>query len=226
MITTNAIQRTFHIKVGDSTGTCFTIDVENKQYLVTAKHVVPDLVGTSNIEIFHEQQWKNIEVTVVGHCDGEIDISVLTTNLQISPTHPLEPTSAGMAYGQDVYFLGFPYGMAGEIGLMNRDFPFPFVKKAIVSCMYFENGIQISFLDGHNNPGFSGGPVIFKEHNSIDYKVCSVVSGYRYQEEPVYQNGNPVPLELRANTGIVITYGIKHAVDLIKANPIGFELQA
>lgn len=226
MITTNAIQRTFHIRVGDSTGTCFTIDVDDKQYLVTAKHVVPDLVGTSNIEIFHEQQWKNIEVTVVGHCDGEIDISVLTTNLQISPTHPLEPTSAGMAYGQDVYFLGFPYGMAGEIGPMNRDFPFPFVKKAIVSCMYINNDIQINFLDGHNNPGFSGGPVIFKEHNSRDYNVCSVVSGYRYAEEPVYQNGNPVPLELRANTGIVITYGIKHAVDLIEANPIGFELPA
>lgn len=226
MITTNAIQRTFHIKVGDSTGTCFTIDVDNKQYLVTAKHIVSDLADTSNIEIFHEQQWKNIEVTIVGHCDGEIDISVLTTNLQISPTHPLEPTSAGMTYGQDVYFLGFPYGMAGEMGPMNRDFPVPFVKKAIVSCIYFENDIQIIFLDGHNNLGFSGGPVIFKEHNSGDYKVCSVVAGYRYAEEPVYQNGKPIPLEIRANTGIVISYGIKHAVDLIEENPIGFALPA
>ena len=226
MITTNAIQRTFHIKVGDSTATCFTIDVDNKQYLVTAKHLVHNLTETFAIEIFHEQKWKDIEVTLVGHCDGEIDISVLKSNLQISHTHSFKPTLAGLLYGQDVYFLGFPYGIAGKPGSVNRDFPIPFVKKAIASCVYVENEIQIIFLDGHNNPGFSGGPVIFKEHNSNDYKVCSVISGYRYDEKPVYQSGNPVPLEVRVNTGIIITYGIKHAVDLIHANPIGFKLQA
>ncbi len=224
MITCNAIQRTFHIKIGQSAGTCFTIDIDNKQYIVTAKHVVSNFIGTSNIEIFHEKQWKTIEVNVVGHCEGEIDISVLATNIQISPTFPLEATSAGLTYGQDVYFLGFPYGMTGEMGPINRNFPLPFAKKAIISSMSFENKTEICFLDGHNNPGFSGGPVIFKKPNSMEYKVCSVVSGYRYEEEPIYQNGKPIPFELRANTGIVITYGVKHAVDLIEANPIGFEL--
>ncbi|WP_277372330.1 serine protease [Pseudomonas sp. AA-38] len=224
MITTNAIQRTFHIKIGDSTGTCFTIDVKNKQYIVTARHVASGLTEGSSIEIFHQNAWKNMPVTVVGHCAGEVDVSVLAANQQISPVYVLEPTSAGMMYGQDVYFLGFPYGMAADVGPMNRDFPIPFVKKGIVSCMLFEEGVQIYYLDGINNPGFSGGPVIFKKSNVGDYKVCSIISGYRYAEEPVYQNGYPVPLELRANTGIVITYGIKHAVDLIEANPIGYEL--
>lgn len=225
MITTNSIQRTFHIKIGDSTGTCFTIDVDGRQYLVTAKHVAETLTGDCLIQIYHEKQWKYIDVTIVGHCDGDIDISVLATNFQISPIHPLEPSSANLGYGQDVYFLGFPYGMSAELGEMNRDFPLPFVKRALVSNMIFEDGVQIYFLDGHNNPGFSGGPVVFKEHGKSDYKVCSVISGYRYAREPIYQGDNPVPLELRANTGIVITYGIKHAVDLIKVNPIGFELQ-
>ncbi len=109
---------------------------------------------------------------------------------------------------------------------MNRDFPIPFVKKAIVSCMMFENDMQIFFLDGHNNPGFSGGPVIFKEPNSNGFKVASVISGYRYAKEPIYQNGAAVPLELRANTGIVISYGIKHAIDLIESNPVGFQISA
>ena len=227
MITTNVIHRTFHIQVGDSTGTCFTIDNNNKQYLVTARHVVKDLNGTCGIRIFHENQWKEIQVTVVGHCEGEIDISVLTAPLQLSPTFPLEATSAGMVYGQDVYFLGFPYGMTGEIGSLNRDFPLPFVKKAIVSCMYStDDGVQMSFLDGHNNPGFSGGPVVFKEQNRNDYKIASVISGFRYTEEPVYQGDNPVPLAYRYNTGIIISYGIKHAIDVIESNPIGYELQA
>ncbi len=225
MITTNAIQRTFHIKIGESTGTCFTVDVDGRQYLVTAKHVVENLNGACSIEIYHEKQWKSIDVTVVGHCDKGIDISVLTANFQISPTHQLEPTSAGLVYGQDVYFLGFPYGMSGELGEINSDFPLPFVKRALVSNMIFENDTHICFLDGHNNPGFSGVPVVFKEPGKQDYKVCSVISGYRYAKEPIYQGDNPVPLELRANTGIVITYGIQHAVDLIKSNPIGYALK-
>ncbi len=225
MITTNAIQRTFHIKVGESTGTCFTIDVDNKQYIVTAKHVVQNLSGTATISLFHENQWKDMQIEIVGHCEGEIDISVLTVNTQLSPTYPLEASSGGMTYGQDVYFLGFPYGMSGEVGPLNREFPFPFVKKAIVSCMHFTNeGIQINFLDGHNNPGFSGGPVIFKEGDSNDYKVASVISGYRFSREPIFQGEQQVALEYKNNTGIVISYGIKHAVDIINNNPIGYQL--
>lgn len=226
MITTNAIQRTFHIKVGGSTGTCFTIDVESKQYLVTAKHVISDLDGDVQIEIYHGGEWKVVNVSIVGHSEGEIDVSVMAARTQLSPSYSLEPTAAGLIYGQEVFFLGFPYQMAGDMGPLNRDFPLPFVKSAIVSCMYSENEAQLYFLDGHNNPGFSGGPVIFKNNGTGEFKVCSVVSGYRASEEPIYQNGVPVPLASRVNTGIVITYGIKHALDLIERNPIGAAIQA
>lgn len=227
MITTNVIDRTFNIQVGNSIGTCFTIDVNSKQYLVTAKHVVKDLNGTCDIRIFHENQWKNIQVTVVGHCKGDIDISVLTAQLQLSPTNPLEATSARLAYGQDVFFLGFPYGMKGDVGSLNRDFPLPFVKKAIVSCMYItDNGTQINLLDGHNNPGFSGGPVVFKEPNKNYYKVASVISAFKFTKEPIYEGDNLLPLSYIYNTGIIYSFGIKHACDLIELNPIGYELQA
>ena len=226
MITTNVFQRTLHIQVGDAVGTCFTIEISNRQYLVTANHVVKDLNGTCDVRIFHDNQWKNIQVTVVGHCSGNIDISVLTAPLQVSPTFPFEATSAGMAYGHDVYFLGFPYGMTTEVGSLNNDYPFPFVKKAIVSCMQLtDDGVQINYLDGQNNPGFSGGPVVFKKPNEIDYKVAAVISGFAGVHEPVYQGADKLPLTYKYNTGIIISYGIKHAVDLIKSNPIGYELQ-
>lgn len=226
MITTNVIQRTFHIRLGNSTGTCFTIDVEGKQYIVTAKHVVSNINQVQQVSIFQDNQWKDMDVTLVGHCNEEIDISVLTTNVRLSPDFPL-PTVGNIIYGQDVYFLGFPYGMTGEIGQMNRDFPLPFVKKAIVSCLHTTpTDAQLLFLDGHNNPGFSGGPVVFKEPNNDSFKVAGVISGYRYNEEPIYQGAQELPLAYRYNTGIIISYGIKHAVDLIEANPIGFELNA
>jgi S1-C subfamily serine protease len=227
VITNNVIQRTFHIRINDSIGTCFTIDVDEKQYLVTAKHVVAAITGSQQISIFHDNRWKNIDVTLIGHGEGEVDISVLTTNIRLSPEVPLPPSLAGIIYGQDVYFLGFPYGMTGEIGQKNRDFPLPFVKKAIVSCLYTTpNQARLLFLDGHNNPGFSGGPVIFKEPNSNQFKVAGVISGYRYNVEPIYQGTQQLPLAYRYNTGIIISYGINHAVDLIKSNPRGLELNA
>ena len=40
MITSNFIHRIFRIKCGEFMGTGFTIDVDGKQYVVTAKHVV------------------------------------------------------------------------------------------------------------------------------------------------------------------------------------------
>ena len=42
---TNILQRTFYMKFGKSTGTCFTIDIDNHQYIVTAQHI---LKGNNN----------------------------------------------------------------------------------------------------------------------------------------------------------------------------------
>jgi hypothetical protein len=89
-----------------------------------------------------------------------------------------------------------------------------------------DDGVQHFFLDGHNNPGFSGGPVVFKEPNKNEFKVASVISGYRYTNEPIFAGEEKVPLAYRYNTGIIISYGIKHGVDLIESNPIGLPIKA
>ncbi len=224
MVTADVIQRTFHIKYNDAVATCFTIDVDNKQYIVTAKHVIEGFPDFGVIELFKDSVWIELPAKLVGHCSGSIDISVLALDRQISPSFPLEPTSSGLAYGQDVYFLGFPHMMRGEAYADNNGFPFPFVKKAIVSWIAYENGIQTCYLDGHNNPGFSGGPVVFERYGEEGLKVCAVISAYRYSRDPVYQGENAIPYEVRSNTGIIISYGIQHAVALIRENPIGAEV--
>jgi hypothetical protein len=40
MITANYMCRTFRIKCGNSSGSGFTIDVNGREYLITARHVV------------------------------------------------------------------------------------------------------------------------------------------------------------------------------------------
>lgn len=227
MITGNAIHRTFQIMVGQSTGTCFTVDVDDKQYIVTAKHVIESISDSATISIFHDNQWKPIDVTLVGHSKGDIDVSVIATTALLSPSLELESSMDGIIYGQDVYFLGFPYGMVTDAGVINNDFPMPFVKKAIVSNITSTSSkTELIFLDGHNNPGFSGGPVIFVDQSNKKQKVAAIISGYRFKEEPIYQNGQEVNLTYKYNTGLIITHDIKNAIDLIKANPIGCVINA
>lgn len=225
MISTNILLRTFHIKYGEGTGTCFTIDVDGKQYLVTAKHVVDRFPQEGVIDLYHDGDWRKLIAKLVGHADEHIDITVLSLDFQISPSYLLPASDEGIYFGQNVYFLGFPYGLSSEVGELNRNFPMPFVKGAILSSIVNEKGASCLFLDGNNNPGFSGGPVVFTPPNKWDdLRVAAVVSGYRFDMQPVYLQQQPTELVYRQNTGIIITYSIRHAVDLIKKNPIGFPI--
>ena len=229
MITTNVLHRVFVLIVQAEQGTGFTIEVDNKQYIITAKHLAKNIKKKDSVKIIHQNKEKLIKTVLVGHCDGENDISVLSTNFQISPSYTMKPSDAGLIYGQNVYFLGFPYLDVKDTSKINRGFPVPFVKKAITSNINIKEGKAIFYLDGHNNPGFSGGPVIFKPTGKKDYQVAAVISGYRSQlDKIIYQDkkGKKIPTELRyeSNTGIIISYGIKCAVNLIKNNPIGFPL--
>jgi len=98
--------------------------------------------------------------------------------------------------------------------------------KHIVLSFIQDNSGQHFFLDGHNNPGFSGGPIVFKEPNKNDFKAASVISGYRYTNELIFAGEIQVPFAYRYNTGIIISCGIKHAVDLIEGNPKGLPINA
>jgi hypothetical protein len=64
-----------------------------------------------------------------------------------------------------------------------------------------------SLLDGHNNPGFSGGPVVFKA-----------------VEQPIFQGDEETALTYRYNTGIIVAHDIKAAMTIIQGNPVGFQL--
>lgn len=223
MVPTNALQRTFRMQYGTDTATCFTVDVDGRQYIITARHALPGIDQAVKINIQHEGQWKNLNCNVVGIAPHEVDIVVLAPSHPISPLHPLEPTTKDMYLSQDVYFLGFPYGIQADVGELNAYFPLPLVKKACVSMLSFATGeAECLLLDGHNNPGFSGGPVVFCPHgNPNNIRVAGVISGYRFTWDKVYINDQETDLAVKYNTGIVLAYPIDYAVGLIRANPIG-----
>lgn len=220
MITANFVHRTFRIRVGDSLGTAFTVDVDGRQYLVTARHV---LAGANPTEmgIFGNNQWQPCGVQLVGHAPGQIDISVLAPAVRLTPPNlPVTVSSDGMAYGQELRFLGFPYHFLGNVIFTDAGYPLPFAKRATVSC--FDGNVYL--LDGHNNPGFSGGPVVFSPVGGIVTNVAAVISGYKFVQEPVFQGQDETELSIKYNTGIIVSYKIENAVALIRANPIGLPI--
>lgn len=224
MVPSNILQRTFHIKYGQAIGTCFTIDVDNKQYLVTARHVVDGVSNSDTIDIFNDDKWHSLNCSLVGNAKADADISVLALDIQLSPTHPL-PVTGHFYLSQDAYFIGYPYGMFGNVGKTNSDFPVPFVKKGIISSFGDDpDGIYIIYLDGHNNPGFSGGPVVCQILGTQDCMVIGVISGFRFEEEPIFIGDNQTNLAYKYNTGIIVSVHIKHALEIIETNPIGFDL--
>jgi S1-C subfamily serine protease len=227
LITSNIIHRVFQLRVpSGATGTCFAIEHEGRQYVVTAAHVVDGEGPPYTFQILRNE-WAQVDFALTG-VDPAADTAVFSAPFQIAPTHPAPATQGDMVFGQRVFFLGFPYGIAiPDQGKINRTFPFPLVKAAHVAGFAKEGDRSVLLLDGLNNKGFSGGPVVFvpnegRATNENPFRIGAVISGYRFANEPIYIGPEAQSATVRENTGITISYDIRHALNLIAANPNGF----
>lgn len=249
-VPSNVLRRVLMIRAGENTGTGFTLDVDGRQYLITAKHVVAGLKPEDTIDIRKGTDWAQVKVKVL-LCEGPIDIAVIIPPSQLTVTFPLEPNTSKFFYGQEAYFTGFPYGLSTSGKNVNGLYPLAFIKKGIFSATSSEDGAVVIFLDGHNNPGFSGGPIVYRDLNQTGppvFHVAAVISGYRPEFEPVRRPRELKPGEVvapqdqqyvvttpdgkkflmaeagtyvRLNTGIVKGFDIKYAIELIRKNPGG-----
>jgi S1-C subfamily serine protease len=227
MVTANVIQRTFRIQYGQMSGTAFTVDVDGREYLITAKHVLPNIQANDYIHVSHNGTQHKLATRLVGACPDPIDILVLALDTFLAPDIPLRVSDENITFGQDVYFLGFPFGIGAEWGDLNRDFPLPLIKRATLSTITGKSPEpRVFYLDGNNNPGFSGGPVVFTPRGGVgtDQSVVAVIHGYLPQREPVYDGKTKTQYDVATNSGIIIAYGVWHALEVIRANPIGFDL--
>ena len=107
---------------------------------------------------------------------------------------------------QDAFFLGFPYGLNMGSGKINNNYPFPFVKKCIFSAIDNTSTPHLIYLDGHNNHGFSGGPVCYFSSKTKQIHIAGVVSSFIHTSESL------------ENTGIFIAHPIHYIIKSIKEN--------
>lgn len=225
MITTNVYNRVFFIRGGEY-GTAFTVDVENKQYLVTARHLLAEPERTESVLFLHNNSWKTLPLKVVGVARGEVDIAVLSPSIRLSPAMPLEATQKDIVLGQDVYFVGYPYKMWADMGSVLNGRPAPFIKKGTLSSAFSAgDSARRLFVDAINNEGFSGGPLVFKPQGQPDFRVAGVVAGFKTEYEAVLdEHGEKTTMTVAYNTGFLLAYDIKYVVEMIAANPIGLPI--
>lgn len=76
----------------------------------------------------------------------------------------------------------------------------------------------VIYIDGFNNPGFSGGPIIYWDFTKHSYAILGVVKGYAEDTAKILVNGQHVDTQLLVNTGILIAFSIDHAMKAIQVS--------
>jgi S1-C subfamily serine protease len=218
------LDRTLLIRHGDSIGTAFEIERHHKKFLVTARHVVAGLPETdATLQVMRNDKWVDYAtIRTLFPKSPAVDIAVLETRDAADETFYVAPADRGVGgatFGQNVWFLGFPYGIGTHIASSTGNGVFyPFIKHGILSAIDSSDpNANIIFIDGHNNPGFSGGPVLYVDLSDHKYKILGVISSYRVEATQTAVDGKLVDSPLLANSGIIQSYSIRYALDAIDA---------
>ena len=215
LVRAEAHERVLQIETSRGRGAAFTVEWHGREWLVTARHLLPD-EAAPEVELNSRHGQHRLRLGFIPSRLAAADIAVALLQEPITPQLSLVPSSDGVAWSQQVYFLGFPYGMVTQLRDDESD-RVPFVKQAIVSASVRHSGRHLWFLDGHGNPGFSGGPVVASTDNFETMQVIAVVAGNRPADRPVLVADKPLEeVVVRENTGIVVATDISHAVELMK----------
>ena len=225
--TSNVLYRVLRIRSSSGTGSAFTIEVDGKQYLITARHVLKGFGAAGSIDLWIDGRWTRAAARALYPSKEAVDIAALDLGRPVTINYPLEPSSGGLTLGQQVYFLGFPYGLAfGSAPAPPYFGDIPVLQSGIIAALDTRDPeANVLYLDGQNNPGFSGGPIVFWHAESGQFRVAGVIGGYRNEALPVLKSRD-LPnadahayndLYTRANSGIVLGYDIRHIVEAIRA---------
>jgi len=218
-----AYERVLEIETALGRGTAFTITEGGTQYVVTAKHLLPPGDPEPRVALSNRHILEQFGAPLQHDCKllsvepSRADVAVAPLTAPITADLPLIASTHGMAFSQTIWFLGFPYGIGMQMALATPTSRLAFVKRGIISASEWVDDVHVLYLDGLNNPGFSGGPVVGYHHATGAMHVFGVVSGYRTEQQPVYVGTHEIGTA-QANTGIVIATWIDHVTDAIKAS--------
>jgi len=244
--TTNILTRITLIESEHGAATAFSIDVDGREYWITAKHVLSGAkhppygsITKKTVSVrlldpaFKELRWLSVSFSVIDP-GNDIDIVVLAppnTLLPVAPAEMGSPSFAHVTLGDACEFLGYPSASGGAWSAQTSDGKFqwmPFVKHCFIASLP-DRQTRAVILDGINNPGFSGGPVIYQ--TGPQQRIVAVISGIVTEPSEVLPSiVTKIPLEtssdqhgqkVDANSGFIVAYSIDPAIEAIHKNPVG-----
>jgi hypothetical protein len=210
---TQVLSNTFWIKTNQGTLSAFAIDYNGKELLISALHGFSRNIASPSrvkLQININKIWKSFDAILYHLSDTSIDIAVLVLNESIQHQKPYD-LCGDVMIGQECRFYGFPYGRYFFTDAGGQYMPF--IKRALVSSVQS----NVDFLDGMNNPGFSGGPVIIKDVYSKQYKILGVISGYHPQSDSIVRKNKDTVevIKYQENSGIIYCYPIQDVKSLL-----------
>ena len=213
----NITRYVYHIKSQNSIGTAFYYYTNNNNYLITAKHVIEN--NTSNVfEYKTNKEWIEFSGEIILPTNKNIDIAAIKINseLPFKKSYYVDFNGFENYTSEEVYFLGYPYGIT-SVENEPIEQSICLVKKSIISGVLIENGIEIGYyLDGHNNPGFSGGPCVYKRPDA-KWHIFAVVSSYYNHTEVLYDDKGNKRMILYENSGLFMVHKISFIIDAIRS---------
>lgn len=228
MITSKIFERVLHIGVNNEIGSAFVIDHNDENFIITAKHVIESIDFKNGeeikINVYNNESWINLDCKVYVHNDEEIDIAVLKPLKKYFNLKKIDIGMEGLILGSDLYFLGFPYGMLMDSLPDAYGYPIPFIKKGIISGVLNKYDITSIYIDAHNNPGFSGGPVINILSGGKTQIIGVNVSYIKHENEVAFEDQDEDgqlyedKLQYHENSGIMEVQGIKHVFEILSQN--------
>ncbi|HTT79706.1 MAG TPA: serine protease, partial [Stellaceae bacterium] len=167
-----------------------------------------------------QSNWKSFRVDVIG-VNFEADVAVLALQERIvASALPIEINGSGCAAGQEVFILGFPLGIVGYA--VQPGYPIPLVKRG-VAAMFNPGPPRSIYISASANPGFSGGPVYFANHQGKATLMAIVTAELGY-EVPVKNEQGETVGKIMKDSNIVACSYIDHALTLIGDNPRGLPI--
>lgn len=220
------LRQTFHIRTPVGIGTAFTVEMDERQYLVTAQHVIGD-ASPLMVEIqVGETAWRRLPVTVIGMERAPVDVAVLATDTMLGERSGVPVGVGTVGYGQEVRFLGYALGLALEPIPDFREAPLPLVKAGILSSIKRnDKGFWHLLVDATGNKGFSGGPLVLPRQDGdggIDWHIAGVVTDAIYERSAVRDESGAVVGRSSMNAGILVAISIDAVTRMIRENPEGY----